>query len=142
RIRPPPPPARRPARHPSTRVLIRRRPFPTVAVSESPPLLIHRPAAAPSLTPLPTAARAAAQPAEVGMTTDQVIVSVSGVRGVVGRGLTPDVALRFAAALGTHVGGGPVVLTRDSRPTGAMLAGAAAAGLMAAGCRVIDGGIA
>src|SRR5947209_7916181 len=76
------------------------------------------------------------------MTTDQVIVSVSGVRGIVGRGLTPDVALRFAAALGTHGGGGPVVLTRDSRPTGAMLAAAAAAGLMSAGCRVIDGGIA
>jgi phosphomannomutase len=76
------------------------------------------------------------------MTTDQVIVSVSGVRGIVGRGLTPDVAGRFAAALGTYVNGGPVVLSRDSRPSGDMLTCAAAAGLLAAGCRVIDCGIA
>jgi phosphomannomutase len=76
------------------------------------------------------------------MTTDQVIVSVSGVRGVVGRGLTPEVAGRFAAALGTYLDGGPVVLSRDSRPSGDMLASAAAASLLAAGCRVIDCGIA
>jgi phosphomannomutase len=76
------------------------------------------------------------------MTADQVIVSVSGVRGIVGRGLTPDVAGRFAAALGTYVDGGPVVLSRDSRPSGDMLASAAAAGLLAAGCHVIDCGIA
>jgi phosphomannomutase len=76
------------------------------------------------------------------MTTDQVIVSVSGVRGIVGRGLAPDVAGRFAAALGTYLDGGPVVLSRDSRPSGDMLASAAAARLMAAGCRVIDCGIA
>jgi phosphomannomutase len=75
------------------------------------------------------------------MTTDQVIVSVSGVRGIVGRGLTPDVAGRFAAALGTYLDGGPVVLSRDSRPSGDMLASAAAANLLAAGCRVIDCGI-
>src|SRR4051812_44309341 len=76
------------------------------------------------------------------MSTDQVIVSVSGVRGIVGHGLTPDVAGRFAAALGGYVQGGPVVLSRDSRPSGDMLASAAAAALLAAGCRVIDCGIA
>jgi phosphomannomutase len=75
------------------------------------------------------------------MTTDQVIVSVSGVRGIVSRGLTPEVAGRFAAALGTYLDGGPVVLSRDSRPSGDMLASAAAARLLAAGCRVIDCGI-
>ncbi len=76
------------------------------------------------------------------MTTDQLIVSVSGVRGIVGSGLTPDVAGRFAAALGTYLNGGPVVMSRDSRPSGDMLASAAAARLLAAGCRVIDCGIA
>ncbi len=75
------------------------------------------------------------------MTTDQVIVSVSGVRGVVGRGLTPEVAARFAAALGTYLGGGLVVLSRDSRPSGTMLRHAALAGLMSAGCDVTDIGI-
>jgi phosphomannomutase len=76
------------------------------------------------------------------MTTDQVIVSVSGVRGVVGRGLTPEVAARFAAALGTYLGGGRVVLGRDSRPSGVLLRHAALAGLMSAGCEVVDIGIA
>jgi phosphomannomutase len=75
------------------------------------------------------------------MTTDQLIVSVSGVRGIVGGGLTPGVAGRFAAALATYHNGSPVVLSRDSRPSGDMLASAAAAGLLAAGCRVIDIGI-
>src|SRR5205823_6248190 len=51
----------------------------------------------------------------------ELIVSVSGVRGVIGRGLTPDVALAFAAALGTYVQGGRVVLSRDGRPSGAVL---------------------
>jgi phosphomannomutase len=76
--------------------------------------------------------------------TDQVIVSVSGVRGIIGRGLTPEVAARFAAALGTYLGGGgtTVVLGRDSRPSGVMLRHAAVAGLTSAGCTVADIGIA
>jgi phosphomannomutase len=76
--------------------------------------------------------------------TDHVIVSVSGVRGIIGRGLTPEVAARFAAALGTYLGGGgkTVVLSRDSRPSGAMLRHAALAGLTSAGCNVADIGIA
>ena len=76
------------------------------------------------------------------MNADQLIVSVSGVRGIVGDGLTPTVAGRFAAALATYLDGGPVVLSRDSRPSGDMLASAAAAGLLGVGCRVIDIGIA
>jgi phosphomannomutase len=76
------------------------------------------------------------------MTDDQVIVSVSGIRGVVGRGLTPELAARFAAALGTHAGGGRVVVSRDSRPSGVMLRHAVVAGLTSAGCEVVDLGIA
>ncbi len=49
---------------------------------------------------------------------DGLIVSVSGIRGVVGQSLTPAAALAFASALGVHVKGGPVVLSRDGRPSG------------------------
>lgn len=70
----------------------------------------------------------------VGMS--DLIVSVSGVRGIVGESLTPGVALEFAAAYGTYLGGGRVVLARDSRPSGEMLASAAAAGLAGCGCDV------
>lgn len=72
----------------------------------------------------------------------ELIVSVSGVRGIVGRSLTPDVALEFAAAYGTYLGGGRVVLARDSRASGEMLESAAAAGLAATGCAVTRLGVA
>ena len=71
----------------------------------------------------------------------QLIVSVSGVRGIVGDGLTPEVAARFAAAYGTQLQGGSVLVSRDSRPSGEMLADAIAAGLRSTGCTAIDAGI-
>jgi phosphomannomutase len=73
---------------------------------------------------------------------DGVIVSVSGIRGIIGQGLTPELACRFAAALGAHLGGGRVVLSRDGRPSGAMLRQAVLAGLLGAGCEVQDIGVA
>src|SRR5262245_17168265 len=76
------------------------------------------------------------------MHTSDLIVSVSGIRGIVGEGLTPEPALRFAAALGSALGGGRVLLSRDSRPSGAMLHHAVVAGLLSSGCEVHDLGIA
>lgn len=71
-----------------------------------------------------------------------LIVSVSGIRGIVGRGLTPEAATAFAAALGTATGGGVIVLSRDGRPSGVMLRHAVLAGLLGGGCEVHDLGIA
>ena len=71
----------------------------------------------------------------------ELIVSISGIRGLVGDGLGPREAVRFGLAFGTHVGGGTVVLGRDSRPSGPMLTSAVQAGLLAAGCPVLDTGI-
>ena len=71
-----------------------------------------------------------------------LIVSVSGIRGVVGTALTPDVAVRFAQAFGTHAGTGkPVLIGRDSRPSGEMFRHAVTAGLLAVGCDVTDLGV-
>ncbi len=70
-----------------------------------------------------------------------LMVGVSGVRGLVGETLTPTVALEFAQAYGTLLGGGRVVLARDSRPSGALYEAAAAAGLLATGCRVTRLGV-
>jgi phosphomannomutase len=75
------------------------------------------------------------------MTSNDLIVSVSGIRGVIGRGLTPGTALTFAQALAEYARGGKVVLSRDGRPSGAMLRHAVVAGLLAGGCEVIDLGI-
>jgi phosphomannomutase len=70
-----------------------------------------------------------------------LIVSVSGIRGVIGQSLTPEVATAFAAALGTHTGGGRIVLSRDGRPSGILLRHAVLAGLLSAGCTVDDLGV-
>lgn len=76
-----------------------------------------------------------------------LMVSVSGVRGRVGEGLTPEVVARFAAAFGAYLanacaGSPTVVMGRDSRTSGPMFARAAAAGLMSVGADVVDIGVA
>lgn len=70
------------------------------------------------------------------------ILSISGLRGIVGDGLDPEYVTRFAASLGTMVNGGTIVLSRDGRSTGEMLRHAVLSGLMATGVRVLDLGIA
>ena len=72
---------------------------------------------------------------------ESLLVSVSGIRGVVGKALTADVAQRYAAAFGSYLKGGRVVIGRDTRSTGPMIEAAATAGLLSAGCDVIDIGI-
>jgi phosphomannomutase len=71
-----------------------------------------------------------------------LIVSVSGIRGIVGQSLTMQATTSFAAAFGTFAGGGRVVVSRDSRPSGNMLRHAVIAGLLSSGCSVQDIGIA
>jgi phosphomannomutase len=71
-----------------------------------------------------------------------LIVSVSGIRGIVGEGLTVEAVTAFAASLGTYAKGGHIVLSRDGRPSGETLRHAVLAGLLASGCAVSDLGVA
>jgi phosphomannomutase len=70
------------------------------------------------------------------------ILSISGLRGIVGNGLDPNFVVKFSQALGILCGRGPVVVGRDGRSTGLMLKRAVQAGLESVGCRVLDVGIA
>jgi phosphomannomutase len=76
------------------------------------------------------------------MDTSNLMVGVSGVRGRVGEGLTPEVIAHFAAAFGAYaVRNGPgrtVVIGRDSRVSGPMFVRAATAALQSVGCDVVD----
>lgn len=72
----------------------------------------------------------------------QRILSISGLRGVIGDGLDPEYIVRFASALGTMADGGKVVVSRDGRSTGPMLEHAVIAGLLSTGCTVMNAGIA
>jgi len=77
--------------------------------------------------------------------SDTLMISVSGMRGIVGKDLTPELVARHAAALGAwaRANGKPVVvLGRDARTSGPMFARAAMAGLMSVGVQVIDIGVA
>jgi phosphomannomutase len=75
----------------------------------------------------------------------ELMVSVSGFRGKVGRPLTPELIASLAAGFGGFLGGSeleePVLLGRDSRTSGPMLARAASAGLQSVGCDVVDLGV-
>ncbi|MDZ7267161.1 MAG: phosphoglucosamine mutase [candidate division KSB1 bacterium] len=72
----------------------------------------------------------------------QLMISISGVRGVIGEGLTPEIVIAFAQAFGTYCNGGRVVIGRDSRVSGPMLHGLVTGSLLATGCEVVDLGIA
>jgi len=70
-----------------------------------------------------------------------LMVSISGVRGVVGESLTPEVVVRWGQAYGTYVKGGRVVVGRDTRVSGEMVKHSVLAGLLSAGCGIIDLGV-
>ena len=72
----------------------------------------------------------------------KLLVSVSGIRGIVGDSLTPEVALGYARAFGKYIKGGKVILGRDTRYHGPMILSAVASGLMESGCDVVDIGVA
>jgi len=70
------------------------------------------------------------------------LFGTDGVRGVVGRELTPELALRLGRAIGAYFGkGARVVIGRDVRAGGSMLRNAVIAGLLAEGVRVYDAGL-
>src|SRR5256885_16178888 len=84
--------------------------------------------------------------------TDTLMVGVSGVRGIVGKDLTPEVVTRWARAFGTwalehgkrETGKGKrtsTVVGRDARTSGPAFAAAVTAGLTSVGCDVIDIGV-
>ncbi|PMP94925.1 MAG: phosphoglucosamine mutase, partial [Candidatus Aminicenantes bacterium] len=68
-------------------------------------------------------------------------ISISGVRGIIGESLTPQIAARFAAAFGTYLGPGQILVGQDSRPSGVMLKKAVISSLLATGCQPVEVGI-
>jgi len=68
-------------------------------------------------------------------------ISVSGVRGIVGESLTPQLVASYAAAFGNYCGAGPIFIGSDTRPSGEMIKQAAIAGLLSVGCTPVDVGI-
>lgn len=72
----------------------------------------------------------------------ELIISVSGLRGIVGDSLTPEIAIRYTAAFSEELPPGSVVVTRDGRHTGPLLESAVQSALLATGRGCLDSGIA
>jgi len=70
-----------------------------------------------------------------------LIISVSGIRGIVGESLGVDETMRFARAYAEEVCRGTILVGTDGRPSGEALKHAAIAGLLAGGCQAIDIGV-
>lgn len=101
-------------------------------------------------------------PVRKSSSVSEPIISVSGLRGIIGEQLTPWVASRYVAALASSLqltssavspsavspsalslsAGAAVVVGRDGRSSGSMLAQVVNSTLMACGLRVIDIGVA
>ncbi|KPK99399.1 MAG: hypothetical protein AMJ91_07985 [candidate division Zixibacteria bacterium SM23_73_3] len=70
-----------------------------------------------------------------------LMAGISGIRGIVGESLTPDIVLKYSSAFGNLCNSGKVILGRDSRVSGEMVRSAVVSGLLSTGCEVIDLGI-
>ena len=68
-------------------------------------------------------------------------LSVSGVRGIIGQAITPELIIDFASAFGTRLAAGPIVVGRDSRNSSPMLSAGVVSALLATGHDVIDLGL-
>ena len=69
------------------------------------------------------------------------IFGTDGVRGAAGSDLTPELAMAIGRAAGGYLRSGPVLVGRDTRRSGSMLASALQAGLHAAGIDTVDVGV-
>ncbi len=70
-----------------------------------------------------------------------LMVSISGIRGIVGDGLDPNVLVNFTSAYADFTGSGKIVVGRDARITGEMVNSIVTATLNAKGIDVLDIGI-
>ena len=70
-----------------------------------------------------------------------LMVSISGIRGIVGDGLDPQVLVKYTSAYADFIGKGTIVVGRDARITGEMVKSIVTGTLLAKGLNVIDIGI-
>lgn len=72
---------------------------------------------------------------------NELMVSISGVRGIVGRGLTPFEVVKFVSAFAKFCGRGKIMLGRDTRIHSEFISQIASGTLLAMGCDVVDIGV-
>jgi phosphomannomutase len=68
----------------------------------------------------------------------ELLVSVSGVRGIAGEGFSEEVARRFAAAFAEFSNYGTILVARDARPSGEQILKTIIKSLVELGCDVVN----
>ncbi len=71
-----------------------------------------------------------------------LMVSISGIRGIIGESLTPEIIAKYTTAFAMWTNSGTIVIGRDSRVSGEMVKAIVTGSLIATGCKIIDIGIA
>ena len=72
------------------------------------------------------------------MTPKNLIISASGIRGIVGDSLSPELAIRVAKSFGIHCGIGTFIVGGDTRTSHDVYKSAVISGLTSISCNVID----
>jgi len=70
-----------------------------------------------------------------------LMVSISGIRGVVGEDLSPDVIVKYSAAFAKYCNRGTVAIGRDGRSSGRIIGNLVSSTLLSMGCDVVAIGI-
>jgi phosphomannomutase/phosphoglucomutase len=76
------------------------------------------------------------------MMSSRKLFGTNGIRGVVNKELTPEMAIKVGASIGTFFGRKNLLVGHDARTSGPMFAKAVIAGLTATGCQVFFAGMA
>ncbi|MCJ7767473.1 phosphoglucosamine mutase, partial [Candidatus Bathyarchaeota archaeon] len=76
------------------------------------------------------------------MLSSKHLFGTNGIRGLANKELTPEIAIKIGAAIGTFFKRGTLVVGYDARTSGPMLAKAVIAGLNSTGCNVLLAGMA
>jgi phosphomannomutase/phosphoglucomutase len=76
------------------------------------------------------------------MLTARRLFGTNGIRGLVNKELTPEIAAKLGCAIGTFFDKGTLLIGYDARTSGPMLSKAVIAGLTATGCNVLLAGMA
>jgi len=76
------------------------------------------------------------------MLSSKHLFGTNGIRGLANKELTPEIAIKIGAAIGTFFKRGTLAVGYDARTSGPMLAKAVIAGLNSTGCNVLLAGMA
>jgi phosphomannomutase/phosphoglucomutase len=76
------------------------------------------------------------------MMSARKLFGTNGIRGVVNKELTPEMAVKVGSAIGTFFERKNLLMGHDARTSGTMFAKAVIAGLTATGCNVFFAGMA